>query len=54
MRKLGFALILLQCVAVVSRIIQKESFLELGFAGLIGFFIFGIVGIFLIIKSNKQ
>lgn len=54
MKKIGIVLIILQCLAVISRIVQKESFLELGFAGLIGFFIFGIVGVILIIKSKKQ
>ena len=54
MKITGIILITLQVIAIISRIIQQKSFLELGFLGLIGYFIFGIIGIILLVKSQKK
>lgn len=54
MRLTGIILIILQCIAIISRIIQNESFLNMSLPSLIGFFSFGILGVILIIKSKKN
>ena len=54
-RNFGIFLIILQCLAIYGLISSGDGF-PTNIPGLIGFFIFGIIGVILIIldfKSNK-
>ena len=54
MRLTGIILIILQFIAIISRIIQNASIFEPSLLWLLGFYSFGILGVILIIKSKKN
>ena len=54
MKNVGMFLIILQIIAIISRIVQKGSFFNGGILELIGYFSFGIIGIILIITSKRK
>ena len=58
MKIAGIILIILQIIAVVGSFIGGRNPFTVGFPGLIGYFIFGIIGVILLIiyyvRKNKK